>query len=73
MKPMDFCQYHGFELHPELQTNGRYIINITDKGKRLFKTGIRLGTQYIHQNTLEDWISKCYDELMDLILDKLYN
>jgi hypothetical protein len=73
MRPRDFCQYHGFELEPELQSNGRYIINITDKGKRLFKTGIRQGTQHIHQNILESWLVKCHDELMDLILEKLYN
>lgn len=73
MNPPAFCQYHGFELEPELQSNGRYVINIKDRDKSLFKTGIRNGTQHVHQNILEDWISKCYAELMDLILDKLYN
>lgn len=72
MKPAEFCQHHGFELVPELQNSGKYLINITDRDKRLFPTGIRKGTIPINQTRLEFWTEKVESELMDLILEKLY-
>lgn len=73
MKPEEFCKYHGFDLVPELQSSGKFLINITDRDKRLFPTGVRKGIMPINQTRLEFWTEKVQSELMDLILDKLYN
>ncbi|UOY07741.1 hypothetical protein L0P88_04120 [Muricauda sp. SCSIO 64092] len=73
MTPKDFCNHHGFRLVPKEQDNGRYLINVTDERCTLYPSGTRVGTVPIHPAILEPWLQKCYNELMDFILDKQYN
>lgn len=73
MSEGEFCERHGFVITPELQSNGRYLLLVNDRDKRLFPEGLQKGSIYIHGNSLNDWIKKVHRELMDTILDKLYN
>ena len=67
-----FCKKSGFELVMMEQPNGRFVIDIKDHRKVLFKSGERKGKMAIHGAILEAWTKKIYNELMDLILEERY-
>lgn len=72
MKSKDFCSHHGFNLEPVEQDNGRMLVNVIDQKRLLFPTGKKEGRTPIHPAGLDSWLQKCYDELMDVILEKIY-
>lgn len=73
MTAQQFCNHHGFEIDIIEGYSGRNRINIIDTNCRLFATGTRNGTMPIPGAILPEWIDKAYRELMDLILEKLYD